>query len=70
MLSPETERIMKENKKYAQMLEYYDRTGRSPFRKERKNFTLKEMNLDKLKKMSKKNSKSMSAILDELISKA
>lgn len=28
-LSPDIKRIMKENENYAQMLEYYDRTGNS-----------------------------------------
>lgn len=67
MLSPEIRRIMKENEKYAELLEYYDRTGRLPLKKERRNFTLKDINFHRLKKASKKTGKSMSRILDELI---
>jgi len=68
-LPKDIEKIMKENEKYAQMLEYYDRTGQFPLHKIRRSFTLKEMNVAKLKGMSKKSGKSMSDILDELIEK-
>ena len=55
------------NEKYMNMLEYYDRTGRFPLKKVRRSFTLKEMNITKLKQLSRKKGKSMSDILDELI---
>lgn len=69
MLSQEIRRIMKKNERYTQMLEYYDRTGRFPLKKIRRSFTLKEMNISKLKKVSRKTGKSMSGILDNLIEK-
>ncbi len=37
MLSPDIKRIMKENRRYLEMLEYYDRTGKLPLKKERRN---------------------------------
>lgn len=70
MLSQDIKRIMKENDKYARMLEYYDRTGKLPLHKIRRSFTLKEMNVTKLKDMSKKSGESMSDILDDLIENA
>jgi len=70
MLPLEIRRIMKENEKYTDMLEYYDRTGRFPLDKIRRSFTLKEMNTTKLKQLSKKTGKSMSDILDGLIDNA
>lgn len=70
MQSREIKRVMKENERYAQMLEYYDRTGRFPLHKVRRSFTLKEMNITKLKKMSKKSKKSMSDMIDEFIENA
>ena len=67
MLPKEFERILDKNERYMKMLEYYDRTGRFPLDKIRRSFTLKEMNVTKLKKMSKETGRSMSDILDELI---
>lgn len=67
MLRREIRRIMTENERYAQMLEYYDRTGKFPLSKIRRSFTLKEMNISKLKIISKSGGKSMSGMLDELI---
>lgn len=69
MLSPEIKKIMKKNEKYAKMLEEYDRTGEFPLDKIRRSFTLKRMNINKLKELSRKENKSMSRILDELIEK-
>lgn len=69
MLPKEFKRILDENERYMQMLEYYDRTGKFPLKKIRRSFTLREMNISKLKKISKKTGKSMSDILDELIEK-
>lgn len=66
MLPREIRRIMKENERYAEMLEYYDRTGRFPLGKIRRSFTLKEMNFSRLKEMSKESGKNMSEILDGL----
>ena len=69
MLSRDIRRIMKENEKYAKLLEYYDKTGRLPLKKSRRNFTIKEITFHRLKKASKKTGKSMSDILDELVEK-
>ena len=60
---------MKENERYAQMLEEYDRTGVFPLDKIRRSFTIKQMSYKKLKNLSKKMHKSMSDILDEMIDK-
>jgi len=67
MLSRDIKKIMKENEKYAQMLEEYDKTGKFPLEKIRRSFTLKRMTVNKLKNVSKKTGKSMSDILDELV---
>ncbi|MBI2676266.1 MAG: hypothetical protein HYX24_07440 [Candidatus Aenigmarchaeota archaeon] len=67
MLPREIDRIMKENRRYTEMLEYYDRTGKFPLGKTRRSFTLKEMSISKLKEVSKKSGKSMSSLLDMLI---
>ena len=67
MLPKRYERILDRNEKYMKMLEYYDRTGRFPLDKLRRNFTLKEINVTRLREMSRKTGKSMSDILDELI---
>ena len=63
----EIEKIMKENEKYAKILEEYDRTGAFPLQKVRRSFTLKQMTHDKLKSASKSTGKSMSDILDNLV---
>ena len=67
MLPKRYERILDRTEKYMKMLEYYDRTGRFPLDKLRRSFTLKEMNITKLKQISRKTGKSMSDRLDELI---
>jgi len=67
MLSQEINRIMKENEKYAKILEEYDKTGKFPLEKIRRSFTLKRMSINKLKKLSKDKGKSMSDIIDSLI---
>ena len=69
MLSQEIRRIMKENEKYANMLEEYDRTGEFPLDKIRRSYTLKRMTVNKLKKVSQKTGKSMSAIIDNVVDK-
>ncbi len=69
MLSREIRRIMKENEKYANMLEEYDRTGRFPLEKIRRSFTLKRMTFDRLKKESNRTGKSMSDIIDSLVNR-
>ena len=63
------ERIMKENEKYAKMLEEYDRTGVLPFEKIRRSFTIRRSTLDALKKESKRTGKSMSDIIDAAFSR-
>ena len=67
MLPREIRRIMKENEKYARMLEEYDRTGRHPLEKIRRSYTLKRMTVDKLRRMSEKSGKSMSSIIDDVV---
>lgn len=61
------ERIMKENKRCTEMLEYYDRTGKLPTRKILRSFTIKQFNYDRLKAESARTGRNMSALLDELI---
>ena len=67
MLSREIEKIIKENEKYARMLEEYDRTRVLPIKKIRRSFTLKKMTIDKLKHVSKNSGKSMSDVIDNLV---
>ena len=67
MLSQDIRRIMKENEKYANMLEEYDRTGEFPLDKVRRSFTLRKMTMRKLKAVSRKTGKSMSAIIDNVV---
>jgi RNA processing factor Prp31 len=65
----EIERIMRENEKYAKMLQEYDRTGVFPLDKVRRSFTLKQMTMKKLKSLSEATGKSMSDIIDDLVEK-
>jgi hypothetical protein len=65
----EIERVMKENEKYARMLEDFDRTGELPFEKIRRSFTIRRSTFQVLKDRSKKTGKSMSDIIDELAEK-
>jgi hypothetical protein len=60
---------MKENEKYAKMLEEFDRTGKLPLEKIRRSFTIRRSTFNSLKKQSKRTGKSMSNILDELVEK-
>jgi hypothetical protein len=58
---------MKEDKRFTDMLEEYDRTGEFPLDKVRRSFTLRKMTMNKLKKVSKKTGKSMSTIIDNVV---
>jgi hypothetical protein len=69
MLSRDLRRIMKDNEKYANMLEEYDRTGVFPLDKVRRSFTLRKATMKKLKETSKKTGKSMSALIDGMAEK-
>ena len=62
----EIKRIMKENRKFLDMLEEYDRTGHLPIEKVRRSFTIKRSTLQKLKMLSKDTGKPMSSIIDSL----
>ncbi len=67
MLSPELRRIVKENEKYANMLEEYDRTGEFPLDKVRRSFTLRKATMSRLKAASKRTGKSMSSLIDKVV---
>ena len=67
MLSRRIEKILKEKEVYAQMLEYYDRTGQLPTKKSMRSFTLEQVNISRLKDESERTGKNMSRIVDELI---
>ena len=69
MLSNDIRRIMKENEKYANMLEEYDRTGEFPLDKVRRSFTLRKATMKKLKQASRKTGKSMSSLIDRMVEK-
>lgn len=69
MLPRDIKRIMKENKVYLDMLEEYDRTGHLPVEKLRRSFTLKRMTVKKLKELSRRTGKSMSGIIDGMVSR-
>ena len=58
---------MKENEKFTDMLEYYDRTGKQPWRKIRRSFTLRRMTVEKLAETSRRTGVSMSDIIDQLV---
>jgi len=62
----EIKRIMKENRKFLNMLEEYDRTGHLPTEKIRRSFTIKRSTLQKLKRLSKDTCKPMSSVIDSL----
>jgi hypothetical protein len=57
----EIERIMKENEKYAKMLEEFDRTGKLPTEKIRRSFTIRHSTFQ--------TGRSMSDIIDEVVEK-
>ena len=65
----EIERIMKENEEYAKMLEEFDRTGKLPFEKIRRSFTIRRSTFQALKNQSKKTGESMSDMIDEIVEK-
>jgi hypothetical protein len=67
MLPREIRKTMKENEKFVRMLEEYDRTGKPPWGKIRRSFTLKRITVEKLKEASEKTGKSMSDIIDKLV---
>jgi len=67
MLSKDIKRILKENEKYFKILEDFDRTGKFGLDKIRRSFTIKQMNYEKLKKLSKQKKINMSEILDNTI---
>ena len=61
------EKIMKENERYAKMLEEFDSTGNLPFEKIRRSFTIRRSTFRYLKEEAKKTGKSMSDIIDEVV---
>ncbi|MBI4181902.1 MAG: hypothetical protein HY520_02965 [Candidatus Aenigmarchaeota archaeon] len=63
-------RLMKENEKYTNMLEEYDRTGHLPLEKLRRSFTLQRGAYQKLKAASQREGRPMSRLLDELIERS
>ncbi|MBL7206877.1 MAG: hypothetical protein ISS36_04725 [Candidatus Aenigmarchaeota archaeon] len=69
MLSKDVKEIMEKYKEYLQMFEEFDRTGKFPLERVRIDLTLQRRNIDKLKKISKKENKKMSHLIDELIEK-
>lgn len=69
MLWKEIERIMKENEKYAQMLEEFDRTGILAIGKIRRSFTIRNSTFAALKCQSKATGRPMSDIIDQLVCK-
>lgn len=70
MRSKEIERIIEKVRPYAEILEEYDRTGKWPLKKVRKNFTLEMRSVSRLEQLAKKKDMSQSDVLDELIQKA
>ena len=65
----EIERIMKENDKYARMLEEFDRTGILAIDKIRRSFTIRNSTFSALKKQSKATGKPMSSLIDDAVEK-
>ena len=58
-------KILKENKYYFEILENYDKTHKLPFQRKRIDITLSVRTLEKLKKISEKQNKPISRIIEE-----
>ncbi|MBU0898647.1 MAG: hypothetical protein KKB03_03140 [Nanoarchaeota archaeon] len=65
----EINKIVKENKKWTNLFERWDRTGIDPFEEKLVSFSIKKMNHEKLKTIAKMHHTSMSDIIDDLIEK-
>lgn len=68
MISEKTiERIKKKYKEVFEILENYDKTHELPFQRKRVDITLSVETINKLKKLSKKEGKPISRIIEEKI---
>lgn len=63
------DRIIRENKKYFEILENYDKTHSLPFQRKRIDITLSVGTINKLKEMREKTGKPVSEILEECFEK-
>ncbi len=70
MLPKSVERFLKENKKWFDMLEEYDRTGIWPLERKRVDLTLSRRTIAKLRARAKAEGKSVSRVVDELTEQA
>ncbi len=61
--------ILKKYKEVFEALEYFDKTGKLPFQRERIDLTLSAETIDKLKELKKKTGKPISRIIEEKIQK-
>lgn len=60
-------KILRENKKYFEMLENYDKTHELPFQRKRIDITLSAGTITKLKEISKRTGKPVSHIIEECV---
>jgi len=61
----ELKKILKENKKFFDILENYDNTHELPFSRKRIDITLPVATINKLKEIKKKTGKTISQIIEE-----
>lgn len=69
MRSNEIQKILKENKKYFDLLENYDKTKELPFQRKRIDVTLSVASINKLKEMRKKTGRPISRIIEDCINR-
>ncbi|HLD78194.1 MAG TPA: hypothetical protein VJB16_04155 [archaeon] len=70
MLPKNVERVLRENKKWFEMLEEYDRTGVWPLERKRVDLTLSRRTIAKLRAKAAAEGKSVSRVVDELVERA
>lgn len=68
MKTSEANKILRENKKFFEILENYDKTRELPFQRKRIDLTLSVEILNKLKKIKEKTGKPISRIIEEKFS--
>jgi len=69
MLSKDIKKVMKEDEKWTNLFERWDRTGIDPFAEKKVTLSIREENHVRLKDIARKRGKSMSDIVDNLIEK-
>ena len=70
MLPKNVERVLRENKKWFEMLEEYDRTGVWPLERKRVDLTPSRRTIKKLRARAAAKGTSVSRVVDELVEQA